>query len=256
MRFSHFMRFSRWSILLATVSLPALADVPVTPFYDEPQRTAQLATGTASEPDGASLPAVTIVDEAAPDEADAAEAAPDAATPEPPTPADAADADAVTLENGAEASAPQEMDESAATDESASEATQARSEAVEPNASDTVMNDGSAETDLAEPAQPSANAAPQTAAPDAPTQQAPAQDAEDQEGTQEQVGSSGSVATPETAPAPGADSTAPENAGNTGWTGGTGGAQLGTTPSGATPQSKTWQPPVATGIDLQGDANG
>ena len=44
-------------------------------------------------------------------------------------------------------------------------------------------------------------------------------------------------------------------AGTTGWTGGTGGSQLGTTPAGALPESKTWQPPVATGIDLMGGAN-
>ncbi|NHF72287.1 hypothetical protein [Paracoccus xiamenensis] len=76
-----------------------------------------------------------------------------------------------------------------------------------------------------------------------------------QEGTQAEIGSAGAVDTPATAPAPGQDGTAAANAGTTGWTGGTGGARLGTTPSGAVPESKTWQPPVATGIDLKGNAS-
>ena len=57
-------------------------------------------------------------------------------------------------------------------------------------------------------------------------------------------------ATAATPPAPGrSDSTAPGNAGNTGWSGGTGGSQIGTNPSGATPSSPTWQPETARGLD-------
>lgn len=47
-----------------------------------------------------------------------------------------------------------------------------------------------------------------------------------------------------------ADGTAPGNSGSTGWTGGTGGAHVGTNPQGALPESKTWQPPTARGLDL------
>jgi hypothetical protein len=47
-----------------------------------------------------------------------------------------------------------------------------------------------------------------------------------------------------------ADGTAPGNTGSTGWTGGTGGAHTGTNPQGALPESKTWQPPTARGLDL------
>lgn len=47
-----------------------------------------------------------------------------------------------------------------------------------------------------------------------------------------------------------ADGTAPGNIGSTGWTGGTGGAHMGTNPQGALPESKTWQPPTARGLDL------
>jgi hypothetical protein len=47
-----------------------------------------------------------------------------------------------------------------------------------------------------------------------------------------------------------ADGTAPGNGGSTGWTGGTGGAHIGTNPAGSTPHSKTWQPPTARGLDL------
>lgn len=47
-----------------------------------------------------------------------------------------------------------------------------------------------------------------------------------------------------------ADGTAPGNTGSTGWTGGTGGAHTGTSPQGALPESKTWQPPTARGLDL------
>ena len=61
------------------------------------------------------------------------------------------------------------------------------------------------------------------------------------------------VATPATAPQPGApDGTAPGNAGSTGWTGGLGGSQIGTNAAGAVPESKTWQPPTARGLDLRG----
>ncbi len=58
-------------------------------------------------------------------------------------------------------------------------------------------------------------------------------------------------AEPATKPEPGSgDGTAPGNAGSTGWTGGAGGAISGTTPQGATADSKTWQPPTARGLDL------
>lgn len=60
------------------------------------------------------------------------------------------------------------------------------------------------------------------------------------------------AAAPATAPQPAADATAPGNAGNTGWTGGTGGSHIGTSNQAATPQSRTWQPPTATGLDLAG----
>lgn len=44
--------------------------------------------------------------------------------------------------------------------------------------------------------------------------------------------------------------TSPGNTGSTGWTGGTGGQHTGTNPQGALPESKTWQPPTARGLDL------
>jgi hypothetical protein len=47
-----------------------------------------------------------------------------------------------------------------------------------------------------------------------------------------------------------ADGTSPGNSGSTGWTGGTGGAYMGTNPQGALPESRTWQPPTARGLDL------
>lgn len=57
-------------------------------------------------------------------------------------------------------------------------------------------------------------------------------------------------ATPATPPAQGSrDGTAPGNAGNTGWSGGTGGSMIGTNPSGARPESRTWQPATARGLD-------
>lgn len=60
------------------------------------------------------------------------------------------------------------------------------------------------------------------------------------------------AAAPATAPDPGQDGGAPGNAGNTGWTGGTGGSHIGTSGQGAVAESKTWQPPTATGLDLAG----
>ena len=47
---------------------------------------------------------------------------------------------------------------------------------------------------------------------------------------------------------------AADQAGSTGWTGGTGGAHIGTSPQGATEDSKTWQPPTARGLDLAMEA--
>jgi hypothetical protein len=59
------------------------------------------------------------------------------------------------------------------------------------------------------------------------------------------------VAEPATPPMPGAEATAPGNAA-TGWSGGLGGSQTGTNPQGAVPESTTWQPPTARGLDLSG----
>ena len=58
------------------------------------------------------------------------------------------------------------------------------------------------------------------------------------------------VAEAATPPMPG-DATAPGNAA-TGWSGGLGGSQTGTSPHGAVSKSKTWQPPTARGLDLAG----
>ncbi|ODT58225.1 hypothetical protein [Paracoccus hibiscisoli] len=58
-----------------------------------------------------------------------------------------------------------------------------------------------------------------------------------------------------TQPDPSEDATAPENTGTTGWSGGTGGSQLGTNIQGATDSSVTWQPPTARGLDLAGLAD-
>lgn len=44
--------------------------------------------------------------------------------------------------------------------------------------------------------------------------------------------------------------TAPGNAGSTGWSGGTGGSFAGTSQHAPTPDSPTWQPEVAHGLDL------
>ena len=55
-----------------------------------------------------------------------------------------------------------------------------------------------------------------------------------------------------TQPDPGENATAPENSGTTGWSGGTGGSQLGTNAQGAVDSSPTWQPPTARGLDLAG----
>lgn len=61
----------------------------------------------------------------------------------------------------------------------------------------------------------------------------------------------GSIAEPATKPeAHSASGTSPGNTGSTGWTGGTGGSHTGTSPQGALPESKTWQPPTARGLDL------
>lgn len=59
-------------------------------------------------------------------------------------------------------------------------------------------------------------------------------------------------AEPATSPAPSEDGTAAENTGTTGWSGGTGGSQLGTNTQGAVERSPTWQPPTARGLDLKG----
>lgn len=60
-----------------------------------------------------------------------------------------------------------------------------------------------------------------------------------------------SVAEAPTPPAPESnDGTAPGSTGSTGWSGGIGGSFIGTTSAGAVAESKTWQPPVARGIDL------
>ncbi|WP_411840267.1 hypothetical protein [Paracoccus sp. ME4] len=63
-----------------------------------------------------------------------------------------------------------------------------------------------------------------------------------------------SLAEPATQPDATDDATAAENAGTTGWSGGTGGSQLGTNAQGAVDSSPNWQPPTARGLDLQGDA--
>jgi hypothetical protein len=61
-----------------------------------------------------------------------------------------------------------------------------------------------------------------------------------------------SQAEPATIPDASEDGTAAENSGTTGWSGGTGGSQLGTNSQGAVSASPTWQPPTARGLDLQG----
>ena len=65
--------------------------------------------------------------------------------------------------------------------------------------------------------------------------------------------SADATATPATQPQRAtADGTAPGNSGSTGWTGGTGGSMIGTNPAGAAPTSRTWQPPTARGLSLNG----
>lgn len=59
-------------------------------------------------------------------------------------------------------------------------------------------------------------------------------------------------AEPATEARPEADGTAPANAGNTGFTGGLGGSQMGTNPQGAIEESTTWHAPTARGLDLKG----
>jgi hypothetical protein len=55
---------------------------------------------------------------------------------------------------------------------------------------------------------------------------------------------------PATAPVAGPNSgTAPGGAGSTGWSGGTGGSNIGTSPHAPSPGSPTEQPPTATGLD-------
>lgn len=67
------------------------------------------------------------------------------------------------------------------------------------------------------------------------------------------AGCEGRVAQPATGVAQGPSSgTAPGNSGSTGWSGGTGGSHTGTVPAGALPESKTWQPQTASGLDLMG----
>lgn len=46
------------------------------------------------------------------------------------------------------------------------------------------------------------------------------------------------------------DGTAPSNSGSTGWSGGTGGAYIGTNPSGSISNSGTEQPQTGRGLDL------
>lgn len=68
---------------------------------------------------------------------------------------------------------------------------------------------------------------------------------------EEEMGCGSSSAEPATQPQKNpAAGTAPGNTGSTGWTGGTGGNYLGTNPQGALPESRTWQPPTARGLDL------
>lgn len=50
------------------------------------------------------------------------------------------------------------------------------------------------------------------------------------------------------------DGTSAQNSGSTGWSGGTGGSQLGTNTQGAVEESASWQPPTARGLDLMGQA--
>ncbi|MDO5622297.1 MAG: hypothetical protein Q4G24_12595 [Paracoccus sp. (in: a-proteobacteria)] len=60
------------------------------------------------------------------------------------------------------------------------------------------------------------------------------------------------VAEAATQPDPSADGAAAANSGSTAWTGATGGSQIGTNPQGAVPESRTWQPATARGLDLKG----
>jgi len=70
--------------------------------------------------------------------------------------------------------------------------------------------------------------------------------------TQADCAAPAGVAEPATTPDSSADATAAENTGTSGWSGGTGGSQLGTNGQGAVEQSLTWQPPTARGLDLKG----
>ena len=59
-------------------------------------------------------------------------------------------------------------------------------------------------------------------------------------------GPSPAATPPKTGPSSG---TEPVNSGSTGWTGGTGGSNTGTSPHAPTPGSPTEHPPTATGLD-------
>lgn len=102
------------------------------------------------------------------------------------------------------------------------------------------------EADLVPP--PPAAASPAAAPPAKPAAAPPSAQA-----TVPKCEDASSVATPATAPQRAAkDGTAPGNDGSTGWSGGTGGSQIGLNTQGANPESKTWQPPTARGLDLRG----
>ncbi|WBU57893.1 hypothetical protein [Paracoccus sediminicola] len=252
------MRKSLLPLLVATVALPVWADASPEPIPDAPaaQSYAGQELGTAAVP-AAESPALSdtvrpLSEDGAPGDG-ATDATTAAATPaEATTGATQAQADttqAVTIIEDDETSPDASEDADPASDEAAT----ADSDAAE-SSSEIAGPDGVPEEEATAEAESEADPAPESAAADTGEQAQADQPAEaTQEGTQEEVGSTGAVATPETQPAPGEDATAPENAGNTGWTGGTGGAQIGTTAAGAVPQSKTWQPPVASGLSLKGE---
>ena len=63
-------------------------------------------------------------------------------------------------------------------------------------------------------------------------------------------GCQAATAEPATRPAPASnDGTAPGNAGSTGWSGGLGGSNIGTSQNGAVAESKSYQPATAQGLD-------
>lgn len=106
------------------------------------------------------------------------------------------------------------------------------------------------------PAAPSAEtptAAPTAAPAASTTAAAPAGASEEPPSTEAVEGDCvdpASQAEAATSPAPTAEGTAV--AGTTGWSGGTGGSQVGTNPQGAVATSKTWHAPTARGLDLMG----